>query len=217
MIAAPSRGFFVIVPPEYRRLGCLPAEQFVPQLMETLGLTYYVGLLSAAQYHGAAHHRPQEFQVMVAKNRRPIACGEVRVGFVAHKAVEQVPTVTLNTPRGALRISTPEATALDLVGYPEHVGGIENAATVIAELIENLDGEKLLEAARMAKLPWIQRLGYLLEHLGQKALVEPLAQLVRAEVTEYTSLVTGEADASHEPVRDRRWRLWVDPHLEGEA
>lgn len=154
VIAAPSRGFFVVIPPEYRKLGCLPAEQFVPQLMETLGLTYYVGLLSAAQYHGAAHHRPQEFQVMVAKHRRPIECGEVRVGFVARKAVNQVPTATLNTPRGVLRISSPEATALDLIGYPEHVGGIENAATVIAELIEKLDGEKLLEAAKTAKLPW---------------------------------------------------------------
>ena len=32
------RGFCVIVPPEYRRLGCLPPEQFVLQLMEHHGL-----------------------------------------------------------------------------------------------------------------------------------------------------------------------------------
>lgn len=47
--------------------------------------------------------------------------------------------------------------------------------------------------------------------------MEPLAQLVRSDVTEYTSLFTGESGKSHEPVRDRRWRLWVDPHLELEA
>lgn len=28
-LADPHLGFHVIVPPEYRRLGCLPAEQFV--------------------------------------------------------------------------------------------------------------------------------------------------------------------------------------------
>src|SRR5688572_25487187 len=78
-IADPYRGFHVITPPEYRRLGCLPPEQFVPQLMEHLGEPYYVALLSAAEIHGAAHHRPQSFQVMVAKNRRPISCGKVRV------------------------------------------------------------------------------------------------------------------------------------------
>lgn len=38
-----------------------------------------MGLLSAAQYHGAAHHRPQEAQVMVAKSRRPIVADAVLV------------------------------------------------------------------------------------------------------------------------------------------
>ncbi len=35
--------------------------------MNSLGESYYVGLLSAAEYNGAVHHRPQVFQVMVAK------------------------------------------------------------------------------------------------------------------------------------------------------
>ena len=82
-IASPARGFYVIVPPEYRRLGCLPADQFVPALMEHRNIPYYAGLLSAAQYHGAAHHRPQEFQVVVEKSRPAILCGAVRVAFVA--------------------------------------------------------------------------------------------------------------------------------------
>jgi len=38
LVASPARGFYVIVPPEYRRLGCLPADQFIPQLMERLKL-----------------------------------------------------------------------------------------------------------------------------------------------------------------------------------
>lgn len=39
-LAMPFRGFHLIVPPEYRAFGCLPADQFVPQLMEHLGLAY---------------------------------------------------------------------------------------------------------------------------------------------------------------------------------
>jgi len=58
LIASPARGFYVIVPPEYQSLGCLPADQFIPAIMERLHLPYYAGLLSAAQYHGAAHQRP---------------------------------------------------------------------------------------------------------------------------------------------------------------
>jgi hypothetical protein len=49
----------VIVPPEYRRIECLAADHFVPQLMEHLGEWYYVALLSAAELHGAAHQRPK--------------------------------------------------------------------------------------------------------------------------------------------------------------
>src|SRR2546425_668148 len=77
VVASPARGFYVIVPPEYQALRCLPADQFIPDLLKRLDVSYYAGLLSAAQYHGAAHHRPQEFQVCLAKNRRPIQCGFV--------------------------------------------------------------------------------------------------------------------------------------------
>ena len=57
-IAMPFRGFYVIVTPEHRKLGCLPANQFVPALMERLAEPYYAGLLTAAEHLGAAHHRP---------------------------------------------------------------------------------------------------------------------------------------------------------------
>ena len=48
-VASPARGFHVILPPEYRSLGCLPAEQFVPELMRWLNQPYYAGLLSAVR------------------------------------------------------------------------------------------------------------------------------------------------------------------------
>ena len=122
LIASPARGFYVIVPPEYRSLGCLPAEQFVPALMQRLDIPYYAGLLSAAQFHGAAHQRPQELQVFLAKNRRSIQCGAVRVTFLARKRLAEVPVQDFNTPRGTILVSSPEATALDLVGYAHHAG-----------------------------------------------------------------------------------------------
>src|SRR3989442_11337241 len=91
VIASPARGFYVIVPPEYRSLGCLPADQFIPALMKTLSLPYYAGLLTAAQYHGAAHQRPQQFQVFLEKRRLPIACGRVRVAFLILNPLREEP------------------------------------------------------------------------------------------------------------------------------
>jgi predicted transcriptional regulator of viral defense system len=134
--------------------------------MKRLRLEYYVGLLSAAQYHGAAHQRPQALQVVVEKNRGPITCGAVRVVFIARKRVADVPVESVNTPRGGLLVSSPEATALDLVGYADHAGGLGQVATVVSELGERIDPEKLAAVARTAPAPWGQRLGFVLEHLG---------------------------------------------------
>ncbi|MBI2378557.1 MAG: hypothetical protein HYV07_31450 [Deltaproteobacteria bacterium] len=102
-VAMPFRGFHVILPPEYRALGCLPAEQFVPQLMEHLGLAYYAGLLSAASLHGAAHQAPMVFQAVVAENRPEIRCGRVHVEFIARHNVSEIPIVQRNAARGLLR------------------------------------------------------------------------------------------------------------------
>lgn len=211
-IASPARGFYVIVPPEYRALGCLPAEQFVPALMTSLGLPYYAGLLTAAQYHGAAHQRPQEFQVFLDRRRRPIACGRVRVAFMVRKRLRDVPVQEFNTPRGALRLSTAEATALDLVGYQHHAGGLDQVATVLSELAERLDPKKLVKAAETAALPWAQRLGYLLERVGADAKAGPLKTYVQARAHESTLLLPSAPRGK--AVRDERWKLFVNAHVE---
>lgn len=207
-IASPARGFYVTLPPEYRSLGCLPADQFIPALMKRLNLPYYAGLLSAAQYHGAAHQRPQEFQVFVAGNRRPIQCGAVRVAFMARKRLRDVPVQSFNTPRGTVLVSTPEATALDLVGYAGHAGGLNQVATVLSELAERIDPEKLVAAAQSAPVPWAQRLGYLLEHLGFAAKVPALKEYVREHAKQSTVLLPkGLQNRVH---RNKGWKLYVN-------
>lgn len=213
-IASPARGFHVIVPPEYRRLGCLPPEQFIPQLMASRRLAYYVGLLSAAELHGAAHHRPQQFQVMVERPRPAIACGQVRVAFIARRAVARVAVEERNTPRGTVRVSTPEVTALDLAGYPVRVGGLDVVATVVSELVERLDASKLAEAAALAPVPWAQRLGYVLELVGGEGRTAALAEVVRQRAREYVPLATG---ARHGTKRSTRWRLDINATVEAEA
>ena len=77
-ICSPAKGFYIIVPPEYQAFGCLPAEMFIHDLMEHFGSPYYVGFLSAAQYYGAAHQKPQHYQIVTTKSRRK---NSVRTSF----------------------------------------------------------------------------------------------------------------------------------------
>ena len=215
LLAEPARSFHVIVPPEFARLGCLPAEQFIDQLMRVRGEPYYVALLSAAERHGAAHQRPQACQVMVRKNRAALECGQVRVEFVARGDLEKMDVTRVNTPRGVLRYSTPEVTALELVGYPNHAAGLSNVATVLSELAEEIDACKLLEAAGLSPVSWSQRLGYLLELVGQSALAQKLAPFVEEHARSYTPLRRAASIAGAE--RNRSWRLVVNVDVDPDA
>ena len=214
-IASPARGFYVIVPPEYRRLGCLPADQFIPALMEHRNARYYVGLLSAAQYHGAAHHRPQEFQVVAERNRPSIVCGAVRIAFVARRKLDAVPVESFNNPRGVVVVSTVEATAVDLVGYMHRAGGVDRVAGVLSELGDEMDPKRLVEACGSASVLWAQRLGYLLEHVGAGAKAALLKEDVRRRARNFTKLLPS-ASADDAP-RSRDWRLFVNANIEADA
>ena len=214
-IASPARGFYVIVPPEYRRLGCLPADQFIPALMEHRNARYYVGLLSAAQYHGAAHHRPQEFQVVLERNRPAIVCSAVKVAFVARRNLVAVPVESFNNPRGTVLVSTVEATAVDLVGYMHRAGGVDRVAGVLLELGDDMDPKRLVEASKFTSILWAQRLGYLLEHVGAGDKAALLKEHVRECARDFTKLLPG-TDAEGAP-RSKDWRLFVNASIETET
>lgn len=214
LVASPVRGFHVILPPEYKKLGCLPADQFVPALMQELKALYYVGLLSAAQYHGAAHHRPQEFQVLVSKARRPIICGSVRVAFFVRKRIAEIPTQSFNTPRGVVLVSSVEATAFDLVGYAQHAGGLDQVATVLAELAERIKPEQLVALASTVPLPWAQRLGYLLERIGAGDKTIALKKYVRETGKDTAPLLPGASVAGM--AVEKNWRLILNTDIEVE-
>ena len=214
-IASPARGFYVILPPEYRRLGCLPADQFVPALMEHLRQPYYAALLSAAQYHGAAHHRPQAFQVALTGHRRPIACGAVLVSFIVRKRIAETAVQSFNTPRGTIRVSSAEATALDLVGYEKRAGGLDQVATVLSELAGRIDPELLAMAARTVPVPWAQRLGFLLELIGAADKTAPLKAHVQRQARSIAPLLpSGPRDGAR---RSADWRLHINAEAEAEA
>ncbi len=212
VIAQPTRDFYVIVPPEYRSLGCLPAEEFIPSIMQFRARPYYAGLLSAAQYHGAAHHLPQAFQVLVQHPLRPIECGQVRAAFVVRKRLTMVPTQFFDTPRGKIRVSTPEATAIDLVGYRNRVGGLDQVASVLAELAAQIDPQKLVSVAQTAPIPWVQRLGYLLSLVDSGNRADTLRGYVRSEARQSVPLLPG---VSHSQApRDEDWKVFVNSDVE---
>src|ERR1700690_3266311 len=52
----------LIIPVEYKSWGIVPADWFIDPLMKLLDVPYYIGLLSAAEFYGAAHQKPMQLQ-----------------------------------------------------------------------------------------------------------------------------------------------------------
>ena len=80
-----------------------------------------------------------------------------------------------------MRVSTPEATSIDLVRFSAACGGWSNVATVLGELAEQIDPETLCSLAAGAKTPEIQRLDFLLDRAGQPRLADPLLRVLSAK------------------------------------
>lgn len=213
-IANPRRGFYVIVPVEYREAGCQPANWFIDDLMRFLGQPYYVGILSAAAIHGAAHQQPMLFQVVTDRPTRPARAGRVRIGFHEGRHVEKAPVVEIQTETGSMRVSTPEATAFDLVRFAPSAGHIGNVVMVLHELVEKIDPQALTSIADLYATSDVQRLGYLLERLGENRLAEPLAARLKARRYRPILFVPGQAKGN--APSDPRWRVIPNETVEVE-
>lgn len=159
------RGFYVIVPPEYRAKGIIPTSLYVNDLMKFLNRDYYVGLLNAAAYHGAAHQQPQNYSIITEGIAlRPIKNDKVGIQFYIKKNWNKNDIVKRKVDTGYINISSPELTALDLISYYNEVGGFNRVATVIEELTEAIQPDKLVATAmQYDEISVVQRLGYVLE------------------------------------------------------
>jgi predicted transcriptional regulator of viral defense system len=214
-LVMPRSGFYLIVDPQHRAAGTLPPEWFIHDLMKHMRRPYYVGLMSAAQIHGAAHHRPQEFQVVIPhRTVRPVRAGNALVRFYGKGPFDRAQVQDVKTPTGTLKASTPETTAWDLVRYLRVAGGLEHVVTILSELAEKLDAKKLREVVkRHGEILVAQRLGYLLDQLGRRDLTKDVAAFVDdapLRPLDPASPVNGASES-------RKWCLLLNARVEPEA
>ena len=83
------------------------------------------------------------------------------------------------TVTGSLRVSTPEATALDRLRDVAAAGSRSNVATGLHDLAEPCDAGRLVEATRTGERPHAQRLGDLLDLGRPEPARRPVGALAR--------------------------------------
>ncbi len=212
----PRQGFYIVVPPQFASSGAPPPAWYIDDLMRHEGQPYYVGLLNAAELHGATHQAVMEFQVVSPKRLPRIRAGRRLMVFYFRKDMDGVkPAIEARkTDTGIMKISSAALTALDLLRYPQASGGSDNVATVLLDLGQKIDPQELAALSEFVERTVVQRLGYLLEHLGHGSRTGPMLEaLQRRGSPLWTELDREEArdpDFAPEPREyDARWHVVV--------
>jgi predicted transcriptional regulator of viral defense system len=212
-IAQIRQGFYVIVPPEYASIGTLPEDMYIDNLMEFLGKNYYVGLLSAAALHGAAHQKPMTYFV-VSQHPAPrnISNPKQRILFFSKQNFIPEGVIQKKTLSGYINVASPELTAFDLLDNIKRFG-INRITTILQELYEEMRPSRLAKIAKSVdNKASIQRLGYILETVaGAEKLAEALQKILSQ---------TAVVPVPLSPVKVRRgaidskWKIIVNMEIE---
>ncbi|MBM3468954.1 MAG: hypothetical protein FJX71_05945 [Alphaproteobacteria bacterium] len=207
-----KKGLYQIIPEEYAHMGSLPPEWFMADLMAHLQVPYYIGLLTAASFHGASHQAPQVFQVICKRIIPDILTESLNIRFYYSKDLSVIPTQDLKTPAGYVKVSTPEGTALDLLRYLHQSGHLNHVTTILTELADSMDPQKLAQASERLSIRYAQRLGYILDYLGYDAVAEPLHNLVMEKMMRYIPLRPDSPAQGTE--KNTKWHILINEEIE---
>lgn len=217
LIISIHKGYYLIIPPQYKSKGILPPSLYLDAFMNELKRPYYLALLNAAAYHGASHQQPQEFFVITNfPVLRPTQKKGLKVNYISKKELPEKLLEAKKTEAGYLKISNPVLTATDLIQYEKRVGGINRVATVLNELAEAIKPEAFDQyLLQHTPITALQRLGYLLDKVfDNQALANAL----------YTALQNDKAPFFRTPLKasavtkgftaDEKWKVIINTTIE---
>ena len=214
-VAQIRQGFYVIIPPEYSALEILPAVMFIDSMMNCLNKPYYVGLLSAAALHGAAHQQPMtDFIVTQTPAPRNVSNNKLKIAFFAKKTLLNEGIIQKKTPAGYINVSSPELTAFDLLENI-HTFGINRISTILQELHEEIRPSRLSKIAKLIdNKANIQRLGYILDTV---VINETLAEsLYKVLIKTSFSPVPLSPKKGRKGQIDSKWKIIINMQIESD-
>jgi predicted transcriptional regulator of viral defense system len=212
------QGFYAVIPVGYALRGMVPPTLYIDDLMKHLNRTYYVALLNAAVFYGAAHQQPQTFSVVISyPTLRDTTRKGNRIAFTAtRKTIPQTWLKLFRTEYGDIQVSKPELTAADLITFQKEVGGLNRACTVLYELSESIDFEKL-DSTFFDYVPTssIQRLGYLLENeLEQSDLAEILFKKSQKFGCKFQRIPLKYSKQTKDCETNAKWKIIINETIE---
>lgn len=216
-ILALRKGFYLIIPPRYSKLGILPLELYVHKLFEHLDKSYYIGLYSAARLHGAAHQQTQIHYIITQGSRMlGIRKKAIALDFFLTKNWPQDNIVQKKSDAGYYNVSDPLLTIVDLLYHQRKLGGVNRMLANIEELLEEVEQGQV-----SSLLQWyphksvLQRLGFLIEYITPESdFLNPIYRYLVKQ--QFYPVLLNTADKSKPGSVDNRWKVDVNLKLDSD-
>jgi predicted transcriptional regulator of viral defense system len=208
ILRAIKKGVYYYSPLENGPAGTGLNEYIVPPILFPKG-GYYVGYTNMYNYYGFLEQIPQVMYVLNAAIQRINTVGKTRFNLLKVPSSRIYGTVKLTIQGSEVSVSDRERTLVDLMYYPEPVGGLRRAFQIFQAQAEDkkTDLDKLIRyATRFPGLSTRRRIGYALEQGG----VSPLRLKPLARSVERPSLTTLYGSQSRRGTINKTWRIILD-------
>ncbi len=204
------RGFYTNIPDEYKNMGVIPVEFYMDELMRYLAKNYYVGLYSAAMFHGAAHQQPQEFYIITEKpSPRKISNDSFMINFAEKTNFPLFGIEKKKTDTGYFNISSKELTFLDIIYFEQAMGGFNRIMPVLEELTEDISLTKMKVAVKNHfPLSIFQRAGYIAENVLNKPNLAAIFETKLAKLNPTTILLKSSGEKTG--VKNTKWNVIIN-------
>ena len=209
------KGFYLIITPRYSSAKKLPLQLYCDKLFKHLDRNYYVGLFSAARFHGASHQQIQRDYLITEKPKfNDISKNTIDIRFFTTTNWSEKNIQQKKSDAGIFKISSPALTIVDLIHHQTKLGGINRMLATIEELTEELTESDLADL-----LSWypnkstLQRFGFLLEELG---IEEEFQEMIFSELKakDFFPVLLSPKSKEKPGAVNNRWKIDVNVKLE---
>jgi predicted transcriptional regulator of viral defense system len=210
-------GYYLIIPPEYHSQGILSPYTFIDGLMNFMERPYYLSLLNAATFHGASHQQPQTISIITNfPVLRPTHKKGVKIEYISTKDIHENYLEKRKTQSGYLTISSPELTMADLIHFQKRVGGMSRVATVLNELQEAININKIDENfIKILAVSTLQRMGYLFDSvLENKEIADKIYELCKQSEIIFFRISLSTLHAEKGFPFNERWKIIENTQIE---
>ena len=205
ILTAIKRGVYFYSPLESGPAGSNINEFLIPSIFFPKG-NYYVGYATMYSYYGFTD---QLFQVMYILNtslQKAKAIGSMRFKMVRISPRRMYGLEKIRVKDAGVVVSDRERTLVDLIYFPEPVGGMKRAFEILKEQIKSrkTDTAKLIKyALKFPDTSTVKRIGFILEKAGLSG--RKLMPLLK--VAKKTSLINLYPSKSRKGKINRKWMV----------